>query len=102
MEYSQLKADTHTDQPAVRTAKVLQNIANSIEQFIQFTIDTPEMNENGNMPVLDLEIGVEDNAVRHTFYKKQVSNEFTILHRTAQYTLPQKPNLHNNARGSVV
>ena len=41
------------------------------------------MNVNGKTPVLDLEIWVENNTVRHTFYKKQVSNEFTILNRTA-------------------
>ena len=69
--------------PAVRTAKVLQCIANSIEQCIQLTFDTPDKNVNGRMPVLDLEIWTEDNTVRHTFFKKQVSSEFTILSRSA-------------------
>ena len=82
MEFSQAKADNDTDQPAVRTAKVLQCIANSLEPCIQLTFDTPDMNPNGKMPVLDLEIWTE-NTVRHTFYKKQVSSEFTILNRSA-------------------
>ena len=56
---------------------------NSIVQCIQLTFDTPDKNVNGKMPVLDLEIWTEDNTVRHTFYKKQVSSEFTILSRSA-------------------
>ena len=63
MEFSPTKAETDKDQPAVWTAKVLQSIANSIEQCIQLTFDTPDMNENGRMPVLDLEIWTEDNTI---------------------------------------
>ena len=40
-------------------------------------------NDSGRIPVLDLGIWIEDNTVRHTFFKKQVSNEYTILARTA-------------------
>ena len=46
MEYSAEKAETDLDHPAVRTAKVLQKIANSIEECIQLTFDTPESNAN--------------------------------------------------------
>ena len=83
MEYSQNKAEYDTDQPAVRTAKVLETIANTIEPCIQLTYDTPDQNDSGRMPVLDLGIWIEDNNVRHTFFKKQVSNEYTILERKA-------------------
>ena len=45
MEYSPDKADNDTDQPAVRTATVLQNIANSIKhnkQFVEGTFNRAE------------------------------------------------------------
>ena len=35
------------------------------------------------MPVLDLELWMEGNVIRHGFYKKNVSNEFTIMKKSA-------------------
>ena len=58
MEYSQNKAEYDTDQPAVRTAKVLQTITNNIEPCIQLTYDTPDQNDSRQMPVLDLKFGL--------------------------------------------
>ena len=46
MEYSACKAETDTDQLVVKTAKILEEIANSIEPCIQLTFDTPESNKN--------------------------------------------------------
>ena len=83
MKYCEAKAASDTDPPAIRTAKVLQEITNTIEECIQLTFDTPEMNNNGKLPVLDLEVWVSDNQVRHSFYKKEVSNEFTPLYKSA-------------------
>ena len=51
MVFDPEKAKSDTDQPAVRTAKVLQEIANSLERDIQMTYDVPENHSDGKMPV---------------------------------------------------
>ena len=56
MKYSSEEAINDRDSPAIRTAKVLQNVANSIEDCIKLTFDTPDRNANEKMPVLDLEV----------------------------------------------
>ena len=56
MEYSEEIAKIDTDPPAIRTAKVLQDIANSIDECIRVTYDTPENNASGKLPVFDLEV----------------------------------------------
>ena len=70
MEYSEEIAKIDTDSPAIRTAKVLQDIANSIDECIRVTYDTPENNDSGKLPVLDLEVWVHNNVISHSFYKK--------------------------------
>ena len=65
IEYSAENLARDSDHPAVRTTKILQNIANRL------------------MIVLNLDIWVECNIVRHGFYKKPISNNFTILKRSA-------------------
>ena len=47
------------------------------------TYDTPESNDSARMLVLDLEVWVKGNTVRHGFYKKDISNEFTIMSKSA-------------------
>ena len=66
-----------------RTARCIADIANSIDKGIQVTLDLPEMNSDGRLPVLDLKIWIQDNQVVHSFYKKKVSSPFTILKRSA-------------------
>ena len=61
MEYSWNKAMEDTDEPSVWTARILQKIRNKIDNWLQLTFDTPEMNDNHKLPVLDLEIWVADN-----------------------------------------
>ena len=41
------------------------------------------MNPNLGMPVLDLELWVQDSTIYHSFYKKKVSSQYTILKRSA-------------------
>ena len=62
-------------------------IAKSIHPGIQFTWDTPGSNENGRMPVLDLNIWIQNiehqQKITHSFYKKKVGSQFTVLKRSA-------------------
>ena len=83
MEYSQTKAECDTDEPCVRTIKVLQKIGNSISKCIQLTYDTPAMNRSGKLLVLDLELQTIGNVVVYSFYKKPISSMYTVLKRSA-------------------
>ena len=49
----------------------------------QLTIDVPSLNENGKLPVLDLEISMVQNIVKFEFYKKPISNPRVILYNSA-------------------
>ena len=69
--------------PTMRTAKVISDIANSICPQIQVTLDTPECNTDGRLPVLDLKVWSDGKNVIHTFYKKAVSSKYTIMRRSA-------------------
>jgi hypothetical protein len=72
----------------MRTFKILQKIANSIDSKIQMTVDVTTEHDSKMLPVLDLNMWMgEDEEGRqrlnHTFYKKAVSSPFTILKRSA-------------------
>ena len=41
------------------------------------------MNSNKRLPVLDLEVWIHDNQIKHSFYQKEVSSEFTTLYGSA-------------------
>ena len=79
------KENTRSDED--RTAETIVAVANSIDSNIQLTWDIPEKNNTKRMPVLDLEIWVEEmdgtEKVLHSFYKKKVASPYTILKRSA-------------------
>ena len=87
MKYDKNTAETDTDNPDVRTAKTIVEIANSLEPAIQLTWDCPSRNGNGRMAVLDLEMLVHKegglHTVAHSFYKKALASPYTILKRSA-------------------
>ena len=64
----------------IRTSKLLLEIANSISGFIKLTADSPSLHESGWMPILDLQVKVENNQIQYKFYKKPVANP--LLMRT--------------------
>ena len=51
----------------VRIARVLVSIANSLEEDIQMTYNSPSMNSNGCMLVLDLQLWCDDGQVLFSF-----------------------------------
>ena len=83
MIYSKDLANSDTDESDVRTAKVLNQIANKLEPNIQMTYDVPSLHADKKMPVLDLKVWVEDNKVKYTFKKKEVSSKYTMMKRLA-------------------
>ena len=69
--------------PTERSAKLIADIANSINNQIQVTIDTQERDSEMRLPVLDMKVWSNGRNILHTFYKKPVSSKFTILKRSA-------------------
>ena len=76
MEYYPELGVTDSDESSFRTAKALQSIAYNIDDFIQLTYDTPGINSNGQLPVFNLEVWIEDNQVLHSFYRKSVYSQY--------------------------
>ena len=74
MIYSVDTARTDTNYPAIRTAKILNMIANTLESDIQLSFDVLELHDEKRIPVLVLKIWATDNVVKHIFYKMQVSS----------------------------
>ena len=61
-----------------RTLNVLREVANSIFQCVQFTVEYPSKNENGKVPILDLEVTVIDNQLIHEHYEKPCAAKMVI------------------------
>ena len=66
-----------------RTFRLLRDIGNSIFKFIQFTIDVPSLNENGRLPVLDLNAEVVGGKIEHRFFQKPCTSEIVIPFNSA-------------------
>ena len=56
----------------VRTMKIIQAVANNIDENIKVSFDVPSMNEDKRVPVLDVKMSVNNsNKVEYIFYKNQ-------------------------------
>ena len=66
------------------TAKVLNQVADSIHPMISFTSDTPSNHTDGLMPVLDLKVKLDDeNDVHFEYFEKKTTNSRVILASSA-------------------
>ena len=66
-----------------RTAKVVRDIANSICGMIQMEEDTPSQHQTKRLPILDLEVWVQEGQVKHQFFRKSVSTRKMVMARSA-------------------
>jgi hypothetical protein len=71
------------DQPDKITARVLRELANSITPMVKMVEDYPSNHPTGRLPILDLEVWVEDGTVNHQFYKKPVASKFVVSAQSA-------------------
>ena len=65
-----------------------QAIGNSVNPMIQLTVDFPERNSNGRVPILDLECWVEKDGegftkIMYSFYEKPMKSPFVIMRQSA-------------------
>ena len=51
--------DMQWESPDIRTMKVLQKIANSLDRNLQFTVDCPGLQESRKLPILDITVWVD-------------------------------------------
>ena len=49
------------------TAKLITELGNRISSFINLTCDYPSNNQSGYMPVLDVQVKVENNKIIYNF-----------------------------------
>ena len=68
----------------VRMARFLVSIANSLEEDIQMTYNTPSMNSNGCMLVLDLQLWCDDGQVLFSFYERKMISKYVLLKDSAK------------------
>ena len=67
-----------------RTFNLVLEIANSIWEHIQFTMEVPSDSETGYIPVLDMQVAINQiGQVTRRFYTKPMNTPFTILARSA-------------------
>ena len=77
-----IEADMQTP-PDQRTGKLYQQVANSILPMIQLELDCPSLHPNNKIPVLDLEIWMDKNQMKHQFYRKPMANTRMVLNSSA-------------------
>ena len=65
---------------------VYREVANTILPCIQVEEDVPSAHMSGKMPVLDLEVWVDGDQIRHQFFRKPVANTKLVLNKSALST----------------
>ena len=66
------------------TMEILQQVANQVDPMIQFTFDTPILNPDLTMPILDLKVRIgQDGTIYHQFYEKPTKNTRVIAANSA-------------------
>ena len=76
------------------TADIVCKIANTVSDMISFTYDTPGMNKDNKLPVLDVKVCVNsENKILHDFYEKPTRNPKVILASSA-LSWAQKRSIH--------
>ena len=72
------------EDPDSRLARVLKDIANAVQEGIEMEEDHPSRNANGKMPILDMEVWMENGIVLYTHYQKKVSSKKVMNAMSAQ------------------
>ena len=74
-----------------RTARLMQELANTLCPFIQMTADYPSAHPNGWMPILNVSVQVTaDNMVDFKHYRKPMASPYTILNASAMPGLTKR------------
>ena len=72
--------DHRNEYDDVRTMKIIQNIANNIDEQFKITFDVPSNHEDGRVPILDVKVSMnKENKVDYIFYKKPMASDKVVL-----------------------
>ena len=66
--------------------EIIQEVAESIDDIVKFTVDLPNNHENGKIAILDIEAKInrhEKNRIEYEFYEKPSTNKRVILENAA-------------------
>ena len=66
-----------------RTLNLLKDIANTIYDCVQFTVDCPSSHQEEKVPVLDLKVYSKDDQILHEFYEKPCASKMVIPYQSA-------------------
>ena len=66
-----------------RTMEELRKISNTVFECLQFTTDCPSSHQAAMVPVLDLQMFVEDGIVKYHFYEKPCASKLVIPESSA-------------------
>ena len=70
-----------------RMARILLPAMNSINNNLEFTVETPEEFEQERLPTLDFTLWQEqDGTINHSYYQKQVKTPYVIMARSSMST----------------
>ena len=75
----------------LRSAKIVQSVANTISHFIKVTIDAPSQHTSTFMPLLDIQAKMVNDRIIYKFYNKETSKQ-TVIH--ASSALPANTKRH--------
>ena len=85
--FNETKAINDKDVPEdERTMALVKDIANSVDDMIKMTIDTPSKHEDNKVPMLDLKVWIEptdNNNIYYKFYEKPTKNTLVISKTSA-------------------
>ena len=84
LEIVQSEVENDCQIPAdIRTGKIIQEIGNSINNYIRLTVDTPSSHPSGWMPILNIQVKVENNKIVYKWFRKEMSNYLLLLANSA-------------------
>ena len=79
---NELRIDEQEDK---RLARILKEIANTVQEGIVMVEDTPSQNSSGKLPILDMEVWMtEEKKVVYRHYEKPMSNRRVMNAKSAQ------------------
>ena len=77
-----------------RLAKILLAVANSVMECVEMEGDWPSKNENGKMPILDMQVWMDrEGTLLYKHYEKKVSSK-TVLNAKSAHSAACKRSVH--------
>ena len=69
----------------IRTMKIIQAVANSIDENIKVTFDVPSNHDDEKVPILDLKVNLnkDNRKIEYSFYKKPMAAKVVIMKNSA-------------------